>query len=237
MATFAKVKKWGEFQHYKNRNPPWIKLQKSTLDDFDFACLPLASKALAPLLWLLASESQDGTVRIDPDWLAFRLRFTEADVVAGLTPLIDKGFLICASDVLAPCLQDACLETEGEAETEGENTLSASADPSESADEKPKPPPVPYDAIVAAYHDALPTLPAVRKLNDARKRKLRKRWLEDPARQSLDYWREFFAYAAKSDFLTGRTAKPWNGCDFEWLVESSNHLKVTEGKYENRGTQ
>lgn len=119
--TTATVKKWADFQHYKNRCPPWIKLQKSILDDFEFACLPLASKALAPLLWLLASESMDGSVRIDPDWLAFRLRFTVADIETGLTPLIDKGFLVLASGVLAPCLQDACLE--GEAEAEGEKEI------------------------------------------------------------------------------------------------------------------
>lgn len=116
--TIATIKKWADFQHYKNRCPPWIKLQKSILDDFDFACLPIASKALAPLLWLLASESMDGSVRIDPEWLAFRLRFTVADIKAGLTPLIDKGFLIVASSALAPCLQDA--RPEGEAEGEGE---------------------------------------------------------------------------------------------------------------------
>ena len=119
MAT-AVVKKWADFQHYKNRCPPWIKLQKSILDDFDFACLPIASKALAPLLWLLASESMDGSVRIDADWLAFRLRFTVEDIQEGLSPLIEKGFLIVASDVLATCLQDACLEGEGEGETEEE---------------------------------------------------------------------------------------------------------------------
>ncbi len=119
MAT-AKVKNWAEFQHYKNRCPPWIKLQKSLLDDFEYACLPIASKALAPLLWLLASESMDGEVRIDREWLAFRLRFSLPDIEAGLTPLIDKGFLVVDSAVLAPRLHDACLEGETEGETEGE---------------------------------------------------------------------------------------------------------------------
>ncbi len=114
--TTATIKKWADFQHYKNRCPPWIKLQKSILDDFEFACLPIASKALAPLLWLLASESMDGSVRIDPDWLAFRLRFTVSDIEDGLTPLIDKGFLVLASGVLAPRLHGACLEGEGEGE-------------------------------------------------------------------------------------------------------------------------
>jgi hypothetical protein len=117
----ATIKNWGDFQHYKNRCPPWIKLQKSLLDNFEFACLPIASKALAPLLWLLASESMDGSVRVDPEWLAFRLRFTVDDIQAGLTPLFDKGFLVLASSVLAPCLRDACLEGEGEGEGETES--------------------------------------------------------------------------------------------------------------------
>jgi hypothetical protein len=119
MAT-ARVKNWSDFQHYKNRCPPWIKLQKDLLDNYEFACLPIASKALAPLLWLLASESMEGEVRIDPEWLAFRLRFSVDDVGAGLTPLIEKGFLVVASGVLAPCLQSACLEGEGETEEERE---------------------------------------------------------------------------------------------------------------------
>ena len=124
----AKVKNWVEFQHYKNRCPPWIKLQKSLLDDFDFACLPLASKALAPLLWLLASETMDGEVTTDPERIAFRLRWPVADVVAGLGPLIDKGFLIGASSVLAACKQVAPKScSEGEAEAEGERTPSPPA--------------------------------------------------------------------------------------------------------------
>lgn len=135
--TTATIKKWADFQHYKNRCPPWIKLQKSILDDFDFACLPIASKALAPLLWLLASESMDGSVRIDPEWLAFRLRFTVADIQAGLTPLIDKGFLVIASGVLAPCLHDACLEGEAEAEAEGEMPFASTADKKAPARRRP----------------------------------------------------------------------------------------------------
>lgn len=116
----AKVKNWSKFQHYKNRCPPWIKLQKELLDDYEFACLPIASKALAPLIWLLASETTEGEVSTDPVRLAFRLRWSVEDVTAGLKPLIDKGFLVCASDTLATCLQVAVPETEGEAEGERE---------------------------------------------------------------------------------------------------------------------
>jgi hypothetical protein len=113
-----RVKNWREFQHYTDRRPPWIKLHVALLDDFDFQCLPLASRALAPMLWLLASASMDGSFVADPAKLAFRLRWDVKELREGLTPLIAKGFLIADSEALATCQQSAPSETETETETE-----------------------------------------------------------------------------------------------------------------------
>ena len=113
-------KNWQSFQHYKDRNPPWVKLHKTLLDDRDFSRLPIASKALAPMLWLLASESKDGIFDGSIEEIAFRLRWSEKDVTIGLKPLIDKGLFSIASGVLAECYQDAIPETETERETETE---------------------------------------------------------------------------------------------------------------------
>lgn len=89
-----KVKNWKMYQHYKKRNPPWIKLHRSTLDDLDFLKLPIASRALAPYLWLLASESPDGSITLSNKDLALRLRLPLDEVVDGINPLISKGFLV-----------------------------------------------------------------------------------------------------------------------------------------------
>jgi len=113
-------KNWAVFQHYKDRCPPWIKLHRDLLNDRVFMCLPLASKALAPLLWLLASESKDGVFDGSLDELVFRLHITPKDYQDGVKPLIDKGFFVVASGVLADCYQDAIPEGEGEGEGEGE---------------------------------------------------------------------------------------------------------------------
>lgn len=110
-------KNWAKFQHYKNRCPPWIKLHREILDDYEYASLPLTSKALAPLLWLLAADSTEGDLTADPSRIAHRLRWSISDVIAGLKPLLDKGFMVSASGVLADCLQVASAETEGETET------------------------------------------------------------------------------------------------------------------------
>lgn len=105
-------KNWTSFQHYKDRNPPWIKLHKSLLDDRVFMRLPIASKALAPLLWLLASETKDGSFNASIDELEFRLRMSRKDIENGLKPLIENGFFIVASGLLAECLPVAVPETE-----------------------------------------------------------------------------------------------------------------------------
>jgi hypothetical protein len=119
-------KNWKSFQHYKDRAPAWIKLHKGLLDDFEFSCLPVASKALAPMLWLIASEYEDGKIEANIDKLAFRLRMTRGDLADALSPLVEKGFFD-ASEPLAECKQDACLEKEEEREKEVEkNTRPAS---------------------------------------------------------------------------------------------------------------
>ena len=98
-------------------------------------------------------------------------------------------------------------------------------------------PPCPQGEIVALYHAVLPSLRRVREWTPARQVLLRKRWSESPDRQSLEWWRQFFAYVAESDFLMGRTHGQ-NGegfdCDLEWLVRPKNFVKVIEGRYENR---
>ena len=116
-------KNWASHQHYKNRLPPWIKLHRELLNDRDFMCLPLASKAIAPLLWLLASESETGQFSGDIQELSFRLRMTEKEIEDGLKPLINKGFFVSDSTVLADCKQLATPETERETERETDNSL------------------------------------------------------------------------------------------------------------------
>lgn len=115
-----KPKNWATFQHYKNRRPPWIKLHHTTLDDYKFQCLPDASRALAPCLWLLASEAEGGELELDCGEIGFRVHQSEAWVKRAVKPLIDSGLFISASKTLADCKQLATLETERETETETE---------------------------------------------------------------------------------------------------------------------
>ena len=111
-------KNWAVFQHYKDRCPPWIKLHRDLLNDRAFMRLPIASKAIAPMLWLLASESKDGVFDGSLDEVVFRLHITKKEYQDGIKPLIDNDFFILVSGVLAERLQTAIPETERETETE-----------------------------------------------------------------------------------------------------------------------
>jgi hypothetical protein len=148
---------------------------------------------------------------------------------------LKDGFSKALPEAFAKSMPIQEQEPEQEQEQE-EKTLSAGADDSpgdQDHDGQQVTRTIPVKAILAAYHEHLPMLPQVRVMTDPRKRKLKARWVEDAERQSVEYWQKFFVYVATSDFLTGRN-NAWTGCDLEWLLESSNHVKVIEGKYENR---
>lgn len=97
------VKNWAEFQHYKKRNPPWIKLHRSVLDNPDFSCLQDASKLHLILIWLLASQTGN-KLPYDEGWLTKKLMLQKKIL---LQPLIDNGFIECVPVVLADCKHDA----------------------------------------------------------------------------------------------------------------------------------
>lgn len=74
-------------------------------------------------------------------------------------------------------------------------------------------------------------LPKVRGLGGQRRKHADARLAEhsDP-----EYWRSVLARIRASDFCTGRNDRGWKA-DFDWFVKPETHLKVLEGKYDNKG--
>jgi hypothetical protein len=106
MTRMLLVKNWSEFQHYKDRNPPWIKLHRALLDDYEFAELPDTTKAHLVLVWLFASQNA-GRIPADPEFLQHKLGLQKKP---NLQLLVERGFLIPEQDdspTRADDLQDA----------------------------------------------------------------------------------------------------------------------------------
>lgn len=104
--NYLRVKNWEEFQHYKDRNPPWIKLHRTLLDDYEFSRLQDASKAHLILIWLFASQ-KNGRIPDDPGFLKKKLGLEQEP---DLKFFVNQGLLIpvqVASTVLAGSKQVA----------------------------------------------------------------------------------------------------------------------------------
>lgn len=89
---------------------------------------------------------------------------------------------------------------------------------------------------VKVYNDAATRAawPSVQKMTAQRRKALRARLSEFGG---LDGWRCAIGKAEASDFLCGRTAKPWAGFGFDWLTKPANFTKLMEGNYDNRDCQ
>ena len=80
---------WEEFQHYKDRDPLWIKLHRSLLDNYEWGQLCDITKAHLVGIWLLAARF-DNKVPADPVWIGRRIGAHEP---VDLQELIDAGFI------------------------------------------------------------------------------------------------------------------------------------------------
>ena len=97
----------------------------------------------------------------------------------------------------------------------------------------PTPPNCPVEKIISVYNSTLPELPQCKTLSEQFRKMLRTRWREDLERQSVEWWREFFANRIRgSDYLMGKI-KPWSA-DLTWIVRPMNFTKIMNGNYENR---
>lgn len=132
---------------------------------------------------------------------------------------------------------------------------SPSSSPSSTKEIEPKgslptsssPPPCPVQAIVDAYHELMPDNPAVRVLNDARRKTIAARWREaarlntkpfgySSQDEGIAAWREFFAICNESAFLTGKKP-PGHGrdrpfiADLDFLMTPAKFAKCLENYY------
>jgi uncharacterized protein YdaU (DUF1376 family) len=70
----------------------------------------------------------------------------------------------------------------------------------------------------------------IQRMNPNRSKQLRARLKECGG---LEGWEAALAKAEASDFLCGRTERPWSGFGFDWFVKAANFTKLMEGNYDD----
>ena len=106
----CRVKNWRSFQHYKDRNPPWIKLHFSLLTSSDWVALADSDRVLAIVCMLIASRNE-GEIDCSESGLEYMKRVAYLNKRPNVNALIECGFLNVASNTEQE-IQDARPEAE-----------------------------------------------------------------------------------------------------------------------------
>ena len=118
MAEYFRVKNFERFQHYKDRNPPWIRLYGALWRDRAFFRLPDALKAHLIGLFALAARL-DNRIPDDPEWLAHELCASEP---IDLTALAASGFLIPERQASGPVASGEPADTSSVSDSASDST-------------------------------------------------------------------------------------------------------------------
>lgn len=135
-AWTVRICEWETYQHYKSRNPPWIKLHRDLLDKPAWRRLHGSAAKLLLDLWMLAARAvHPGEISMRLTDLAYRLRADDAETLTDLRVLQQAEFIELSPALQADAsnrkqtLASACLETEGETEAEREKSKSGASAP------------------------------------------------------------------------------------------------------------
>lgn len=104
--AYLKIRNWDKYQHYKDRNPPWVKLHSDILENYEFHQLSDSDRYHAIAIMLLASRTSN-KIPYDNKWVASKISSTTK---VDLDRLISVEFLTwydLDSRVLASGEQDA----------------------------------------------------------------------------------------------------------------------------------
>ena len=88
---YLSIKNLTKYQHYKNRNPPWVKLYYAILDDYLFLALSHEAQLLYLKLLLIASRTNN-EIPADRDYLEKVCRCRVGKQT--LNELLNMGFLV-----------------------------------------------------------------------------------------------------------------------------------------------
>lgn len=104
--------------------------------------------------------------------------------------------------------------------------------------------PCPHKRIIEVYEAILPELPRVRVWRAQQAADLRARWREklregkfSDEESGVDYFRRFFGYVRRSEFLmgrrSGRDGRTFRNC-LAWMVKAKNFDGIVDGKYHDQ---
>jgi hypothetical protein len=181
--SVCRLRNWEIVQHYKDRNPPGIKLHFELLSSEDWVVLADASRVLAVACMLIASRNS-GLIRADAKGKQYLQRVAYLNSLPDFNPLIECGFLEPASTMLADA---SALQASARPETETETEEEKKDNPPSPSEKDPLPGVKKKPAVKTATR-----IPEDFKLTPDRFELAQLEGVENPGRTFdafVDYWR------------------------------------------------
>lgn len=102
MEGFIRIVNYEDYQHYKDRNPPWVKQHKRFWNNSSISCERTSTRLLALFLISYASEFENALIPCNFREISRRANLNTAQVRTGVEALCQIGFLsLFASTTLA----------------------------------------------------------------------------------------------------------------------------------------
>lgn len=220
--------------NWEERNPrndykstPWFRMDADFFRSKKLFKLSLNDKwSWACLLGLAAKENKGGLIEGEKEWVAKEIDVPPEHIVDLVQTLEAQGLLTtnvtCTSSVR---------------ETNKNSSLRNGTE--RNVTERITPALNRPDQLLEVWNANRGPLAEVKRLSRSRAAKIHSRFEEEP---ELTYWESVIKRLAASDFATGNVKSQnypsgWKA-DFDWLIKNdSNHVKVAEGKYDNKSTK
>lgn len=214
------VTNWNEYQERHDRwNYRWFKLHSDFFSDARVFILSPLEKLV--LLNTMCSQSKAGT---GPFYYGYKqgadlLRAKEADIRNAIKKLL--GLSLVTLEDSAVNAEISCIPQENGALLDKIDKIDK-IDKTASAGKR----------LFDIWNTNRGVLPEATRLSSKRNQLAAARWRDEPRE---DYWIEVVKRLAESDFCQGKNDRGWKA-DFEFLLRAESHVKIMEGKYDNRSS-
>ena len=205
-----RIVEWARHQHYKDRDPPWIKLHRDLLTSQTWVMLPDASRVLAIACMLVAAGTEN-RIPANADFMKRRAYLTKVD----FDSLVEVGFLELVKED-----NDVADASKTEQPQASDTKCSSETEERQRREEEEERAFGTFGLMAKRNGWPEPV-----KLTPDRRKKLRARLDE----HGPDGWQNMLDRADASTFL-----KETFKLNFDWVLEPKNFRKVIEGNYTNK---
>lgn len=201
----------------------WFRIESNIFDD-ECLCDKVATDGLILFIYLLARAAKKNIseVEVSLSFLEKKLNIKVARIKS-IIEILEQNQIVHSS-VSNPYKPVSYTTLHNTTLHNITNTTGSETDP-----EPPPPPAENLHPFILLWNRAATKFSKVKKSSPKRNKKIDAIWKQNTEAE----WLIIITRLNNSDFCTGKNDRGWKAT-FDWLLQDETHLKISEGKYDNR---